>query len=354
MEYNRLVTGEKCTLFSLFSKDNVVIIPDLQRDYCWGTKTNDKELARDFVRNIVENGFNSNSDLSLGLIYGYEAPIGHIQLCDGQQRITTLFLLMGLLNKKTKKNEFKNQLISLFEFEQDDKEPYLQYSIRESSLYFISDLVCHFFITENDIEVSDINSNLSWYFKDYNLDPSIQSMISALAIIEEEIKDIDASALGKYLVNQLSFMYYDMGTRANGEETFVVINTTGEPLTATENLKPLFIDAQKPECQKICSENWEEWETWFWKKRTGSGKKENDTADNGFREFLRWITLLNTKDVESFKKIQDSGSFEFDIKFEFNEIAKYFEIIVFLFEESNIFNTNLDWLSPDKNEKNNN
>ncbi len=36
MEYNRLVTGEKCTLFSLFSKDNVVIIPDLQRDYCWG------------------------------------------------------------------------------------------------------------------------------------------------------------------------------------------------------------------------------------------------------------------------------------------------------------------------------
>lgn len=342
MEYNSLVTGEVCTLHKLFSKDNVVIIPDLQRDYCWGSKTNDKDLVRDFVRNIKDN---SKSDLSLGLIYGYESPAGHIQLCDGQQRITTLFLLLGLINKKTD-NAFQDQLISNFELKEDDKDPYLQYSIRESSLYFLSDLVCHFFIAKNDLKVSDITSQ-PWYFKDYDLDPSIQSMLEALITIEEEIIDVDAPELGKSIINHLSFIYYDMGTRANGEETFVVINTTGEPLTATENLKPLFIDAQKLENRKICSEKWEEWETWFWKMRAGSGKKTNDTADNGFREFLRWITLLNTKDSDCFKKIQETGSFDFDITIEFTEIDHYFNVVKFLFEDSTFFNAKSDWLAPE-------
>jgi uncharacterized protein with ParB-like and HNH nuclease domain len=329
----------------------VVIIPDLQRDYCWGTIINDKELVRYFVKNIIDNGFLTSSDLKLGLIYGYETPIGHIQLCDGQQRITTLFLLLGLINKKSN-NVFKSQLISQFELEKDDKEPYLQYSIRESSLYFLSDLVCNFFIAENEFKVSDIKSQL-WYFRDYDLDPSIQSMLNALLIIEDEIKHInDPISFGNYLVTRLSFLYYDMVNRANGEETFVIINTTGEPLTLTENLKPLFINAQKAENQENCSKVWEEWETWFWKMRKGSGKKENDTADNGFREFLRWITLLKTTEINDFKKIQESGHFDFNIKLEVEEIDRYFNIVRFLFEDSDIFMDNLDWLAPDKKDKN--
>jgi hypothetical protein len=349
MEYNSLVTGEVCTLHKLFSKDNVVIIPDLQRDYCWGTKTIDRNLVRDFVRNIKDN---DKSDLSLGLIYGYEAPVGHIQLCDGQQRITTLFLLLGLINKQSN-NAFQNQLISIFELEKDDKDPYLQYSIRESSLYFLSDLVCHFFIAKNDLKVENIRLQ-SWYFKDYDLDPSIQSMISALMTIEEEINDVNVVDFGDRIINHLSFIYYDLGTRAAGEETFVVINTTGEPLTATENLKPLYIDAQYLAKREICSEKWEEWETWFWKKRIGSGDKKNDTADNGLREFLRWVTLLTTKDKECFKKIQETGHFEFDITLEFTDIDDYFTIVKYLFEDTTLFNSKLDWLAPTKNDKNGN
>ncbi|TDW52743.1 uncharacterized protein with ParB-like and HNH nuclease domain [Flavobacterium sp. 270] len=345
MKYNRLTTGEKYTLYNLFSNDNVVIIPDLQRDYCWGNISNDRDLVHDFVKNIIDN---SNSELNLGLIYGYESPIGHIQLCDGQQRITTLFLLLGLINKKSR-NAFQNQLISLFELEHDDKDPYLQYSIRESSLYFISDLVCHFFIAENTLTVSDIKLQ-SWYFKDYDLDPSIQSMLSALLTIEQQIININALELGDCVVNRLSFIYYDMGTKRNGEETFVIINTTGEPLTATENLKPLFIGAQKAEKAEYCSRKWEEWETWFWKMRRGAGNKENDTADNGFREFLRWITLLNTNDTE-FKRIQETSLFDFDLNFDVDEINEYFNIVKYLFEDSDLFNNNLDWLAP--NEVNN-
>jgi len=350
MKYNKLETGKSYTLKDLFSKDNKIIIPDLQRDYCWGIKNKDGiELVSNFVKNIKENGFGKNkTELNLGLIYGYEVPMGHIQLCDGQQRITTLFLLLGMINRNCN-NAFQAQLISKTELD-DDKEPYLQYAIRESSLYFLSDLVVSFFLKSDILRVDDIKKQ-PWYFNDYDLDPSIQSMFFAMQIIEDELKGIDVMAFGEYLIQKLSFIYYDMGSRKNGEETFVIINTTGEPLSATENLKPKLINAQAKENQLSCSDKWEEWETYFWQHRKGNGTKENDTADNGLKEFFRWITLLNTTNDDKFKNIQDSGDYQFDIKIDFTIIQQYFDITKVLFEEEDYFKNNLDWLSPDKGDK---
>ena len=86
--------------------------------------------------------------LIIGLIYGYyEKERPYLQLCDGQQRLTTLYLLLGLLNiMSEEENPFQDFLISDFEYNLDDKEPTLLYAIRDSSLYFLSDLVCKFFI----------------------------------------------------------------------------------------------------------------------------------------------------------------------------------------------------------------
>ncbi len=350
MDYNTLKTGEPYTLSSLFSKDNKVIIPDLQRDYCWGTEKDGIVLARDFVENIIYNGFEKKADLSLGLLYGYETPKGHIQLCDGQQRITTLYLLLGLINKKSE-NKFRDQLISKYEFEEDDKEPYLQYSIRESSLYFLSDLVCNFFLNQDQKSVNDINKQL-WYFRDYDYDPSIISMINALVVIEEILTKVDISKfvdLGLYLTRELSFLYYDMGTRANGEETFVIINTTGEPLSLTENLKPIYLNVQSD--HDACSEKWEKWETWFWKHRKGQGQQKNDTAENGFKEFFRWIAIINSPNKEEQLKILEKGHFKFNIEIPIEVIDEYFDIVRYLFEESKLLKNNLDWLAPDATDK---
>jgi len=351
MTYNKLETGTEYTLSQLFSFDRKIIVPDLQRDYCWGTKREGKELVTDFLESLRKGFENAYTELNLGLIYGYESPIKHIQLCDGQQRITTLFLILGILNKYSN-NAFKDLLVSDFEM-LDDKEPYLQYSIRESSLYFLSDLVNYYFLNDDALEVKDIEKQ-SWYFLDYNYDPSIQSMIQALGVIEKKIQRCEAKKFGNYLSNHLTFVYYDMGNRKNGEETFVVINTTGEPLSATENLKPLFINAQIEAKREEAGRLWEGWETWFWKHRKGAGKKDNDTADNGFNEFFRWITLMTTEDKNVVEKIQKDGEFKFDVTISVKEVNNYFEIIKFLFEASGLFCGNLDLLSPDKSTKNRN
>ena len=300
MERNKInfITGETYTLAELFSGNRRIVIPDLQRDYCWGNETNKKasgeegELVSDFINNLIEQFERKASDeLNLGLFYGYEVPANHIQLCDGQQRLTTLYLLLGMLHKMTGK--FRCHLISDYEYVHDDREPYLNYAIRESSLYFLSDLVCKFFIDCDD-DVESISAS-EWFFNEYCLDPSIKSMLSALKKIERILSGREEQWLisfGDWLLHKLTFLYFDMENRQNGEETFVVINTTGEPLSATQNLKPLIIAAEINKDMQGIDEGWENIETWFWKNRCLDNG--NDTADAGFTEFLRWVWMIET------------------------------------------------------------
>lgn len=86
-----------------------------------------------------------------------------------------------------------------------------------------------------------------------------------------------------------------MDNRQNGEETFVVINTTGEPLTANQNLKPQIMMAN-PSYSRCtndsqngvfnAAQDWEIMETWFWKHR----KKMNMTHLQ--KEYLHFFTVF--------------------------------------------------------------
>ena len=385
------ITGETYTLAELFSGERRIIIPDLQRDYCWGDENNTKstgengELVSGFVNNLLTQfdeyqNKNDKEFLNLGLFYGYEVPANHIQLCDGQQRLTTLYLLLGMINKKTIENKdnqltegkFRRYLISDFEYKHDDKEPYLNYAIRESSLYFLSDLVCKFFIANED-NVETIKS-ADWYFDYYNFDPSIQSMLKALAKIELFLKDKNPNCVefGEWLLNKVTFLYFDMENRKNGEETFVVINTTGESLSSTQNLKPLVLQEKNVSFDntifkgidgKDIDRCWEEIETWFWQKREG----DNDTADAGFAEFLRWISIIEQVDkaapeeeqTDSIKKliqlILQGKHCDFPYKkIPFEKIYNYWKALNWIADPKREFSFVDNYLSPSVNKDVNN
>ena len=375
------ITGETYTLADLFSGERRIIIPDLQRDYCWGDENNTKstgengELVSGFVNNLLTQFVEYQEFLNLGLFYGYEVPANHIQLCDGQQRLTTLHLLLGMINKKTIENKdnqltegiFRRYLISDYEYKHDDKEPYLNYAIRESSLYFLSDLVCKFFIANED-NVETIKS-ADWYFDYYNLDPSIQSILKALAKIESFLKDKNPNCVefGEWLLNKVTFLYFDMENRKNGEETFVVINTTGESLSSTQNLKPLVLQEKNGTFDNTCFINegkgidkcWEEIETWFWQKR----KDDNDTADAGFAEFLRWISIIEQVDKDAPKEEQTNSikkliqlilqgkHCEFPYKeISFEKIYNYWKALIWLEDKSKLSFVD-NYLSPTVNKE---
>lgn len=303
----KLKSGQEYTLEQLFNGKNKIVIPDLQRDYCWGDKAWNKdannytELVSGFIDNLISS-FNEkpNDNLTLGLIYGYENPHFSIQLCDGQQRLTTLFLLIGIIYRNTENNIFKDILISKAELK-DDREPNLLYAIRESTLYFLSDLVCEFFLQKN-IKIEEITTK-NWYFNEYDLDASIQSMLKAIKIIDAKLVNIDYTAFGEFIINKLQMLYYDMGHRTRGEETFVVINTTGEPLTATENLKPILIGTISDELiRKKVSEEWEDREKWFWQNK----QPTEQTSDEALKTFFIWYWQIHLLQEKSWKDKKSS------------------------------------------------
>lgn len=301
-KFKTFSSGNEYCLKDFFCNDMKIVIPDLQRDYCWGDNaykdkgSKPQELVTGFVNNIIElYKHDAKSPVTLGLIYGYEQPCNHIQICDGQQRLTTLFLLLGAINTKCD-GAFSKYIISKEEMA-DDYEPHLLYAIRESTLYFLSDLSLHLFVNK-ELGVQGIRSS-NWYFQEYNQDASIQSMIAALQTIYELLDshpEIDYNAFGEYVLNNLRILYYDMENRSRGEETYVVINTTGEPLSATENIKPILLGNLSGEQSECYSCQWEDREEWFWQHR-GS----DTTGDNGMYTFFQWYWQIGLQQEYKWK-----------------------------------------------------
>ena len=375
-----LNSGETYSLKDIFisATNGKIVIPDLQRDYCWGGKGT---LVADFVNNIKrrfeecqkdddgrENKYLTLSNaehrkktvhsLMMGLLYGYyEENRPNLQLCDGQQRLTTLYLLIGYINRMCGDNNFHSFLISNYELEEDDKEPNLLYDIRDCPRYFLSDLVCNFFVQER---TQPINGSLSefiklqnWWFKEYESDPTIRSILAAMDEIQSLLypmnKD-DLKSFGIYICEMLHFVFFDMGDRKNGEETFVIINTTGEPLTATENLKPLIVtqgSSSESEWERN-SRQWEEVDHWFWLHRD---KNCEDTSDAGMKEFLRWVAAIHPikfSSKEAYYQLLGNKDYVFPFReFDMKDIKMAFDALKQLNEDKD-FLSNCNLLSAPK------
>lgn len=332
----QLISGKPYSLNEIFCGENdKVIIPDLQRDYCWGNPFSDESedsLVSSFLDSIIS--LDKSKDITMGLIYGYydkKLTPYHLQLCDGQQRLTTLFLILGILNRMIEGNSFKELLISNFELNEDDNEPHLLYGIRESSLYFLSDLTIHFFL-DRGVSLDNLNCQ-PWFLNSYYQDPTICSIRSALKTIESKITDYeDKQQLGDFLTRRLKFLFYDMANRQNGEETFVVINTTGEPLSPNQNLKPQIILSNsgyerivKTEDGSIMCFNtahdWEEMETWFWKKRR---MNDIDTSTEGMLAFLHCVRILEGKVEEEWYQNFETQDDKFPLSINMANIWSWF------------------------------
>lgn len=304
-----LSSTQEYSLSELLSTPNrKIIIPDFQRDYCWGDQTHGKKHDTDIVSSfldtlIEEFNSNQNSDVLLGKIDVYEHPKNHIYLTDGQQRLTSLYLLLGMLYRNEQdakqKEKIGHCLISDFEETYDVNEPYLQYAVRETTVFFLKDLVNEFFLKGNELQVADIKKQ-PWYFNEYDLDPSVISMLSALSIIEKKQRDICIERFSEFIINNIKIQYYDVKDKKHGEERFVIINTTGKSLTVSENIKPILLANSK---DVNLSKEWEVRETYFWKNKAA---KEN-IADDGVNDFLTWCFQIIDKkeEVDIIKKAKE-------------------------------------------------
>ena len=223
-------------------EESKVVIPILQRDYAQGRE--EKEyILKQFLKDI-KTTLQRNETLELDFIYGREA--GEIFYpFDGQQRITTLWLLyLYLLWQNNDKDEEKIDILKKFSYQtRISAEEFCRvipekiFSLKiDETLPKVSDLIK---IDETLTKVSDLIKKQKWFFSEWQEDPTIKAMLSALDTIQSEFK---GSYTDLFLGNFGNIKFLKLEPEKNdksslSDDLYIKMNARGKPLTNFENFK---------------------------------------------------------------------------------------------------------------------
>lgn len=230
-------------------KDYDVIIPMLQRDYAYG-RANEEEKRDNFLRNL-KSYFNESTPHELDFIYGTISDNTELKLLDGQQRITTLFLLHWYLSLvknptgETSFQQFKSWVLS------PDEDSKFSYKTRFSSTDFCNALVTLKFknvdysgkyieaVNNREIILSDVIKREKWFLPHWNYDPTIISMLNMIDSIKAHFVPEECADFYNKLVDdgQLAFNFLDLEDFKLTDELYIKMNSRGRALTRFENLK---------------------------------------------------------------------------------------------------------------------
>ena len=308
-----------------------IIIPEIQRDYVWQEsnvtsliesiierfkKKNKSKIEINIEGKQIEKSFNEylqkeydklKNNLKVGFIYAYHDNdyAGKFFLIDGQQRFTTLYLLLLATYVSNKKPEIFKEIYFKHEVLKID------YKVRESSHEFMKELVKNELHNNNPAEIKNSNR---YYKYLYNKDVTIVNLISNYNVICRLIGDKDLLRYDKkdlmnkegnldefieFVEDFIEVNYFDTNVSEQGEQLYLYMNSRGEFLShheivKTEIVKKVGEGNEFTEKKKIVGDNWETWQNFFWNKR---GNNEN--ADLGFDEFLKWVTIIDICTLDS-------------------------------------------------------
>ncbi len=277
-----------------------IVVPEIQRDYVWGeehVRNLISSILADFakemnrvgkieklqalepeLREMVLRSLEREKPYSnIGFIYAYkdrELSTTYF-LIDGQQRITTIFLINLFLAVR----EAKQTYFERYYFVEGN--PKLDYRVRENAQDFIRCFIRHI------LDGSPLDSVIdqSWYHQEYELDVTIRSILSNYGVISEALADAPLTL--DYMETHVEFWFFDTDKSFQGENLYLYMNSRGEMVRGNENLKAALMEPL-PEAEKLhWGSLWEDWQDFFWKRRGGKAN-----ADAGFDEFLRWVLVL--------------------------------------------------------------
>jgi len=243
----------KYSIRELFSNRYIeqIVVPEIQRDYVWGKEQVTgllTSIVNDFTafgKGNIELSTTINPDIAdafreyykrqmfssnIGFIYAYNDPEygGKYFLIDGQQRITSIYILLLALASKV--DSFKPDFSKIY---LDNGKLKLDYKVREASHDFLKQFV--------DFALNDIGkvTDQSWYYKEYESDATISSIVGNYSIISDFLDQTDIQLIdfANYLQDFVDFWYFDTNISEQGEELYIYMNARGEQMQGNENLK---------------------------------------------------------------------------------------------------------------------
>ncbi|AKG15754.2 DUF262 domain-containing protein [Moraxella bovoculi] len=282
------ITTNKLTISEVF--ENWYCIPSYQRAYVW---------ERDQVIDLLDD-INSacdkdkNSEYFLGSLVLQEKKVDNYKefdVLDGQQRLTTLFLIMAVIRDLATDKDLKNTCKNIIfqehnKFKRIPERLRLVFNIRED----VKDFVDEHIKSENGTQ----SKNLIDYTVDKKCSLSVINMVNAISYIKEYFQDKNIDDFSEFLINNVVIIYVSTENLDDAFKLFTVLNNRGIKLRSADILKAdnLSLISDTKISDKY-AENWEEVENYF---------------GENFDEFLSHLQRIITKEkarlnlLEEFEK----------------------------------------------------
>lgn len=282
-----------------------LLFPRIQRDYAQGRKTFKATQVRESFLENLHSALNEDSPtINLDFIYGVQKKRIKEQdtvfsPLDGQQRLTTLFLLHWYLAYKSGEyKQFRNRLID----STDSNNVKFLYETRDSAKDFCKNLIINGptdFYSNNDISWNI--KNQSWFLSMWIEDPTVEGMLTMLDAIDKEFNDEEAKPLFKKLSHKDGYLrFYVLVFDENfmlGDDLYVKMNSRGLPLTIFENFKASFeeelLDDKNPKKLVFKVNIDTKWTNMFWYPLIGIKNSPPATVDKEMMRFVRMVLSFN-------------------------------------------------------------
>lgn len=333
--------AEELSYMDIVRKEGNIKIPLIQRDYAQGRPSKKVTSIREkFVKDLY-NSIITNTRFNLDFVYGATDDKRFIPL-DGQQRLTTLFLihlyLDGLRGEQIEKLKF------LFTYE-----------TRDSSRLFCEKIVANRYelfsieslsgkVNSNGKVVKPIPSSVirdqAWWLNRWNADPTIDGMLRMLDTIDSIFfKNWEKVATNLFSVdhNTILFQFLKLEDFYDPDDLFIKMNARGLPLTEfeifkgkwMEQIENFYAPVEVKDMKSLIDVSWTDF---LWPLRKQRPGLKN--IDPFFQNILKLI-IGNSSASFSIKGM------DFDILFEANKKELSFSYGKYVEEYNVVFNKDM-------------
>ncbi|HWA24360.1 MAG TPA: DUF262 domain-containing protein [Lacunisphaera sp.] len=255
-------------------------IPIIQRDYAQGRDSLAVARIRSNFLDVLHGALTTETPISLDFVYG-DVVNGTLRPLDGQQRLTTLFLLHWYLAWRAARLD-ENHGWKMF-----------RYATRQSAERFCAQLVRS--IPPADVKLRSWFEDQHWFLYTWQHDPSIQAMLVMIEAIHQRFSGVDCIAAWDRLVDTahpaISFHLLPIEQMGLSEDLYIKMNSRGKPLTPFENFKARFEQVLEHSCPARIGEFAQKvdgaWADLLWPLRG-----DDDIVDDEFLRYFIFVTEI--------------------------------------------------------------
>jgi hypothetical protein len=310
------MSGKQVIFKQLLEEHGLIQIPMIQRDFAQGRES--QQEVRDLFVSALADALHMPADdpklpLNLDFIYGSvegEGPDSKFAPLDGQQRLTTLFLLHWFLAWNESQWDLFEPLIM------DGENSRFTYRVRPSSTEFF-DFLVNFRPAEPPASVESVSTlirNQPGYFRSWRLDPTIQSTLVMLDSLRDQFVDSDGlfNRLTDTEQPAITFQLLPLDKFGLSDDLYIKMNARGMPLTPFETFKARYEQELKKQftgttrtigghefpIHDFVSRRMDTaWMDLFWAENKGKRNRASD-VDKSILNLFRVVAMI-TRDPDS-------------------------------------------------------